>query len=241
MLSFEGGRSFLDPRTKLVLLITLPTFLLGGAGGEYLRVYAVILALFPFFLLFISKNHLPAVTGLLLYVAVHCSGYYISRYKLGAARYFYLFIYDIFCYLLPCGILAAFIMRTTTVSEFIAGMRRLHIPQFIIIPLSVMFRFLPAVREDMADIDRALRMRGINVKSVGLLRLLECKMVPVLMSTMRTGNELTASAMTKGMGLGRERTCIYPLGFSPADVAVLLFCLSAYIVLILSWFDIRFW
>ena len=55
-----------------------------------------------------------------------------------------------------------YLVSTTTVSEFVAAMERMHIPQKIVIPVSVVFRFFPTVKEEYAAIRDAMKMRGIT-------------------------------------------------------------------------------
>ena len=66
-----------------------------------------------------------------------------------------------FLMLATAGILSQFIpglmmgyytVTTTTVSEFVAAMERMHMPKQIVIPLSVMFRFFPTVGEEASSI-----------------------------------------------------------------------------------------
>ena len=40
-------------------------------------------------------------------------------------------------------------------------MEKLHVSEKIIIPLTVIFRFLPMLKEEFQSIDDAMRMRGI--------------------------------------------------------------------------------
>lgn len=48
-------------------------------------------------------------------------------------------------------------VRTTTVSEFVASMKKLHLPEQIIIPMSVIFRFFPTVVEEYNAIGDAMK------------------------------------------------------------------------------------
>ena len=63
---------------------------------------------------------------------------------------------------MPCIMMGYFVISTITVSEFVAALEKLHIPQTITIPLSVMFRFFPTVLEEFNAINDAMRMRGIR-------------------------------------------------------------------------------
>jgi len=86
------------------------------------------------------------------------------------------------------------LLSSTTVSEFIGAMDGFHISKKFSVPVSVMFRFFPTIREEYGMIRDALRLRGVG----GLehpLEMLEYRMVPLLTELMQAGNELSASAM----------------------------------------------
>lgn len=239
MLTIDRKCRFLDPRTKLLLLVTLPTFLLGGAGGDYLKEAALIFSLIPFILLFLSRNYLTALSGLAVFVTLRTVHYFLPSDFGGLPRNVFLILYEVFCLLLPCGILATFVMRTTTAGEFIAGMEKLGIPSVITIPCSVMFRFFPTIREEYAAIGRAMKMRGVGLGQTGLSEFLEYRMVPVMMSIMIIGNELSAAALTKGLGAKTRRTSIHELKFGVADIMLIILCLSALLLFFLSLFNIK--
>lgn len=50
----------------------------------------------------------------------------------------------------PSVVMGYFVVTTTTVSEFVAAMERLHLPQQITIPMSVMFASFPRLRKNGA-------------------------------------------------------------------------------------------
>lgn len=103
------------------------------------------------------------------------------------------------------GIMMGYItVRTTTVSEFVASMKKLHLPEQIIIPMSVIFRFFPTVVEEYNAIGDAMKMRGIRFGGGKASAMLEYRLVPVIMCSVKIGEELNAAALTRGLG-GRSR------------------------------------
>ena len=58
--------------------------------------------------------------------------------------------------MLPGFIMGYYLVSTTTVSEFVAAMERMHVPEKIVIPVSVVFRFFPTVKEEYAAIRDAM-------------------------------------------------------------------------------------
>lgn len=63
--------------------------------------------------------------------------------------------------MLPCIITGAYAFSTTTVGELTAALRRMHLPESIIIPCAVVVRFFPTVGEDYRHIRAAMALRGI--------------------------------------------------------------------------------
>ena len=110
-------------------------------------------------------------------------------------------------------------------------MQKIRCPDTINIPTAIVFRFFPTVVEEYRDIKSAMRMRGIG----GLrqpLRMLEYRLVPLLVSVVSIGNELSKSAVTRALGSKRKRTSICEVKFKAIDgVAMLLLMACLCVVL----------
>ena len=64
--SQEARRGFLDPRTKLALVLILALFVMGGLGGEALRPVKTVLSALPFLLLLIERQWARFLRGMLM-------------------------------------------------------------------------------------------------------------------------------------------------------------------------------
>ena len=110
------------------------------------------------------------------------------------------------------GVMAAcYVVATTSVSEFIAAMERMHVSQKIIIPFAVMFRFFPTIGDENRSIQDAMRLRSIGWKR-GPVAMLEYRFVPLIVSVVRIGDELSAAAVTRGLGGPIRRTNYCEIG-----------------------------
>ena len=120
-----------------------------------------------------------------------------------------------------------YLLSTTKVSEFVLAMQRMHIPEAFIIPFSVMFRFFPTISEEAESIGNAMRMRGITGKNFfkNPQAVLEYRIVPLMMSVVTIGNDLSAAALTRGLGNGKKRTSICRIGFHWKDFALMIMLL----------------
>jgi energy-coupling factor transport system permease protein len=139
------------------------------------------------------------------------------------------------CRMLPALLLGYFLLSTTTVSEFVATMERMHMPKQIIIPLSVMFRFFPTIGEETASINDAMRMRDISLGKTrgGPAALLEYRLVPLFISCVKIGEELSSSALTRGMGSPIKRTNICRIGFHAVDTAYIAVSAAVFLLYVL--------
>lgn len=232
---------FLDPRTKLALLVTLPTFLMGGAGGASAGPFLVILPLIPLVLLLQARRIRQALFGVVVFFGVwglwRLAGLYLS----GGVYLLCFILYGIVMGLIPCVLMAVYAVTTTTVSAFIAALSRLHIPDLITIPLSVMFRFFPIVGEEVTAVNNAMRMRGLRMGNTGPVKMLEYRIIPVLMCCLRIGDELSASALIRGLGAGGPRTNICRIGFHLQDGILLAICAAAFGCWLLSALGVALW
>ena len=125
-------------------------------------------------------------------------------------------------------------METTTVSEFIAGMSRMHVTEKITIPLSVMFRFFPTVVDEFSSINSAMRMRDIRFGGKNVGKMLEYRMVPLMVCSAKIGEELNAAAVTRGLGGEKRRTNVCQIGFHIQDLILIAMCLVPYVLWIVG-------
>ncbi len=231
-----------DPRTKLLLLLTMATFVLGGAGqkiGLGRLVFSGIstcLCVLPFVLLLASKRKKAAVTYAVLYLAMLCVFIFVTPITKGLLNFLILGTSGIITRFLPSIVLGAYVVSSTTVSEFTAAMLRMHVSEKLIIPLSVMFRFFPTVGDEFQSINLAMRMRGIGFGGKNVGKMLEYRLIPLLSCSVKIGEELSAAALTRGLGGDVKRTNVCEIGFHIQDILLILLCGAAFFLLILSTF-----
>ena len=212
----------LDPRTKLLLVFVEAFFVLAVAGGDRLYWFRIVFAVFPFFLLIASRRYKTFVIGVLAFAGTECMREFAFPKLHGAAAVVMMILILLISRFLPAFLMGSYMIRTTKVSEFKAAMERMHMPDELTIPMCVMFRFFPTVREECASIWAAMKMRGIGFGGGKVSKMLEYIMVPMLSCSAKIGDELSASALTRGLGISRKRTNICHIGFKAADYAVFL-------------------
>lgn len=225
-------KALLDPRTKLLLLALLALFCLAGVGGVTLAPFRAVLSTLPFVLMLIDKRSLYGFV-LLALLAV-CNAYTLFGFAGQGSLLSNLMLVTtlVAARLLPCLMMGAYTMGTTSVSEFSAAMNRMHVPDAITIPFSVMFRFFPTIKENAANIRESLAMRG--VKGANVSKFVEYRLVPLVEATSRSGDELSASALVRGLGSPTRRTDIARIGFGAGDAVIALILVAAFAASIAS-------
>lgn len=112
----------------------------------------------------------------------------------------------------PCLMTGALMLTCTPLRYLIVGLRQLHIPQKLIVAISVTLRYFPAIREEVGYIRDAMKLRHIR----GLARL-ECTVMPLMVSATETAEELSAAAVTRGIENPARKTSAVSLRLSPLD------------------------
>lgn len=211
----------LDPRTKLSILITVGIIMMSGklTGPEY--ILRLICTFIPFLLLLSIRNFRSAcVYVLLMYSTVLCEGFIIPNTK-GMINLMIMIICGVISRFGPGYLCGWYVVKSTSVSEFITSMERMHFPNVVTIPMSVMFRYFPTLKEDYLSIHDAMKMREIGKKIKNPFTYIEYILVPIMMSTVRIANDLSAASLTKGLGVNRIRTHICNIGLKFFDYFVI--------------------
>ncbi|MBQ6511545.1 energy-coupling factor transporter transmembrane component T [Methanobrevibacter sp.] len=210
----------LDPRTKIIILVLI-SFMVFNEVPLYI---SGILVLVPFICLFFSNRIKLALSYILIYIAAK----YVQVYLLPTATGIIAILLVMFSYtatrMLPIMIMGYYTITTTKVSEFITSMEKSNIPKEISIPLSVIFRYIPSVYEEIKSITNAMKMRGfgLNVKSLkNPLKLIEFYMIPILVSTIKTADELSAASLTRGLSNPKGRTHLIEVKLNIIDYSLL--------------------
>ena len=106
---------------------------------------------------------------------------------------------------------------------------------FIRVMIPVVLRFFPTFSEEIHNIYDAMRLRGIalswkNVFTRPML-ILEAIAIPIVMRSASIAEELSASAVTRGIDNPAQRTSFIQLKVHAKDWMVLCFFLVAFVVL----------
>lgn len=203
-----------DPRTELLLLL-LANVVAFTQHSVWVEITWVVLLLLLIIACGCKKTagKLAIVFGMCLFLQ-----YYIfpNGPKILASSFTILVSYarKIF----PCLIVGTLILQKTPVRELMVALRKCHIPQGLIIPLSVTIRYFPALKEEVGYIRDAMKLRNIH----GMQKM-ECLLVPIMISATTTAEELSAAAVTRGIENPAHKTSMLVMKFGVQDYLCLAF------------------
>ena len=198
-----------DLRTKFMLILVVNLFLL----LSHSVIFELVLIFGCLLLITIDGQAKSAFHFLIVFLIMLGIDQLLTPYINGFFFTLVSFITVALRKFLPCFILGKWILTKTEVSEFVAVMWKLRLPQTAIIPLSVVFRYFPTIKEEWASIRAAMKMRGIHVS-------LEHIMVPLLMSAVNVSEELSAAALCRRLDSPEPHTSLVQVRFRFSDVLV---------------------
>ncbi len=85
----------------------------------------------------------------------------------------------------------------------------------------MIFRFFPTIGEENAAISDAMRMRGIRFGGRHPGKMIEYRLIPLMISVVKIGDE-DAAALTRGLGAPVRWTDICKIGFHVQDIIMFI-------------------
>lgn len=227
----QKGILHLDPRTMLLLLCVgnLAVFFMPSISGEILITSMILLLSF-----LCGAYHFPLKVAIIYFLFLGID-YFCVTYLCGNISTYVALFVRFLRKILPCGMLGGILIETTQVNEFMAALSKMHTPRCILIPLTVMLRYFPAISEDNKKIKNAMKMRGVAVGFIGFLknpsRTIECLYVPLMMSASRRADELSCAAISRGIENPQPRTSIKNIHFRITDLICMIIAFAYLIVI----------
>ena len=225
-------KGLLDPQKPFHHFRTVTSLMLSSGNSGVMNFVKPTLSILPFVLLLSERKWRTASKYLLLYAVCFALERMALHVLSGLPAFLLLAVCSVMTRFAPGFMMGAFFISSTAVSDFIAAMKRMHITDKIVIPLSVIFRFFPTIGEENAAINDAMRMRGIRFGGRHPGKILEYRLIPLMISVVKIGDELSAAALTRGLGAPVRRTDICNIGFHAQDVVMIVLCAAAFVLTI---------
>ncbi len=227
------GAFRLDPRTKMAMTLVISIVMMSGGFAGASRYVRPILSLLPLGLLFSEKRYRQSLSyAIFLAVAMGVETFLIAQTQ-GALNLILVIFSGLISRFVPGLVMGYYLVTTTRISELIAALERMRFPRQVVIPFAVMMRFFPTVAEENRAISDAMRLRGIRLGGKNAGALLEYRIVPLLMGTVKTGEELSAAALTRGLGNPVRRTNLCDLRLTGMDIMLLVLTFASFAAFLL--------
>ncbi len=218
------GAIKLDPRTKLLLFLTGGIISFNSFNDIALAGYNIGLCLL---LGLCGRRSFALKAGAAFLVAFYLR-YCIIAQGTGSSVFVVICqaLIAIFLFSFPIIITLVMLIKTTRISQFLAAFQAMHLPAAIVIPVAVMFRFIPTVQDEWAGIRKAMAYRGIEMDMISVVRhpfrAIEYMLVPLLISSVAVMEELSAAALARGLDAARERTSYEVVKLHALDYTVMI-------------------
>ena len=224
----------LDPRTKLFLILLC---VLSSMFAPSLY-FQLILVIFIGLLAALCGKWPYALRGIIVYALICVFTLWSMRVMTGTWRTMFVAFLGLVHKVYACGMLAGLVISTTKVGEFLSAMARLHVPQKLTIPIAVMLRYLPTIREDWHYIKDAMQLRDVSPTFWGFLKApamtINCVYVPLLTAASKAADELSIASVTRGIENPRPRTCLVNIQMRVLDWLVMVL-FTAFLIAEIVW------
>ena len=214
----------LDPRTKLFLILLCVLNAMFAPNMYFQFVLVTLIGLLAAF----SGKWEYALRGILAYALICTFTVWCMGVLSGTWRTMFVAFLGLIHKVYACGMLAGLMISTTRVGEFLSAMARLHVPKKLTIPIAVMLRYLPTIREDWHYIKDAMRLRDVSPTFWGFLKApamtINCIYVPLLTAASKAADELSIASVTRGIENPKPRTCLVSIRMQAVDyISMVLF------------------
>ncbi|MCR4728238.1 MAG: energy-coupling factor transporter transmembrane protein EcfT [Lachnospiraceae bacterium] len=212
----------IDPRTKVLLIFITVLFSIFVPTGFFTCLWIGLVTLLGILLGRIKKTIRAAV----IFAALWLFAVFVLPTLKGTVHTSLLVWLGLVFKCYPCCMLAGVVIGTTQISEFMAAMAKWNVPRSVVMPLAIMFRYFPTLKEDWGHIKDAMTLRGISLSPICFIKnpsvVIDALYLPVLVTASKTADELSASAIARGIENPNRRTSRLDIRIKPADILIMV-------------------
>lgn len=144
---------------------------------------------------------------------------------------------NIFYICFPPVIMATFVINSSKTSDIIGALDKHKVPRAITIPLTIVIRFIPTIFNEYKNIKDSMALRGINSNILSFvtspIRSMEYLIVPLVIRSIKISEDLTISALTRGIENDKKRSTLRDHSISKYDFSFLLLYLLFLLIIII--------
>ena len=220
----------LDPRTKILLVITVSGLLVQcGLSPLGLMENGILLCIPIIFYAAAGKYRKAVSHGLLYAVCLGLMAFVLPKLS-GGGAILLSSLCALFVKLTPGIAFGFFMICTIEASDLIAALDQMHLPKGFNWTVSMVMRFFPTVKEELSASWDGVRLRGHTTGYCLLhpVSTLVDVFVPLIVSVVNIGDELLTATLTKGFDIHGKRTSISVPRLRTQDVILVLLCCTGW-------------
>lgn len=138
--------------------------------------------------------------------------------------------------------LTTLLLVCTPIDHFVAAMRQVRVPHFIVFIVMTALRFIPTMQNRAEQVLEAQRARGARIDQGGMIKRIRAYipiMVPLITSGIRMSDDLAAAMINRGYGATKRPTALMTLQSAFRDYLVAALALTA--LGVVMWLKISGW
>lgn len=225
----------LDTRLKLILIVLshatiafhlsilwqMIAIILIWAVMAYCGIYQALMKSIATAIFFLIGSHLPMLSHNMFF-------------------HFIAYLSHIGFILVPIGSCGLLLIYTTTIPQLLLALRQMKLPEPVVLLFFSLFRFLPTMYQEAKPIFHAMKLRGLWqgfwTPIIHPLKTFEYFIIPYLMLALRTADDLSQAAVTRGLKINSPKTTLVTMHWQKQDTVILLLFLIYIIGAIVSKF-----
>ena len=215
-----ADRKTVDPRIKLTLLpiVGFVSFFI----SDTIILFGLIV--FAFFLYAYNGMWKRALRFILFFMLLFCIELGVGKFCEASIVFaIYMFIYFASRMTL-IAMFGGYITKTVSVNEILEALNRMKVPRSIGVPFSVLLRFVPTIKIEFRALKENMKIRGVVTNRFFSLlhpiKYIEYTLVPLLMRMIKISDELSASALIRGLDSDEKRVTLTELRFRTTDLMI---------------------
>lgn len=136
-------------------------------------------------------------------------------------------------------IVTASIMATNTSREIVQGLVQWKVPYEIAFMVSIGIRFLPMLTEEIKDVVTAIQLRGIELEKIPIrkrIKIYSYVLMPIVSSTLIKARKLSTAMEIKGFGVYESRTSYHILKMQNVDYVIIAITILSLISVLIQYY-----
>lgn len=124
----------------------------------------------------------------------------------------------------PVMLLLELFVKRIPVNELMYSLERMHMPKSVLIPIMVIYRYVPTILKEIKMIRAGIKMRGLGCRMkhpASIINAANYYMTALISRSEKLSDELSAAAICKGLSVKRDRSCITKVKIQVPDMIVL--------------------